>query len=88
MSPNKKETKLKLKNPISPQFTAPTIAIVRANKFNNFIDDLQKKFNNNAMISSIVCVKNKKLYTESYISVIIKKCLFFLKINFQAILNG
>lgn len=57
MLPKRKATKLKLNNPINPQFMAPTITIVSAKQFNVFIANLQLIIYKLITIFSLLCRK-------------------------------
>ena len=68
IDPKRKETKLKLKSPISPQLSAPMIVIVRAIQFNVFMVSLQV-IKYNSMINVILRYKKKFIHIKSKIKI-------------------
>ena len=68
MEPKRKATKSKLKMPMSPQFSAPTIAIVSATQFNVFMVSLQV-IKYNSMINVILRYKKNFIHMKSKIKI-------------------
>ena len=68
IDPKRKETKLKLKSPISPQLSAPMIVIVRAIQFNVFMVSLQV-IKYNSMINVILRYKKNFIHMKSKIKI-------------------
>ena len=68
IDPKRKETKLKLKSPISPQLSAPMIVIVRAIQFNVFMVSLQV-IKYNSMINVILRYKKNFIHIKSKIKI-------------------
>ena len=68
MEPKRKETKLKLKSPMSPQLIAPMIVIVSATQFNVFMVFLQV-IKYNSMINVILRYKKNFIHIKSKIKI-------------------